>query len=91
MRPRGLSPLPVRPLRLSPKTATVGGRPTATPGPDPHQLAAVTPPAAAPRRTRAIPQGAPAWSGESHRGVPVRSPIPGAGHCMSRPEPVKGA
>jgi hypothetical protein len=32
IRPREPSPLPVRPLRLSPKTATAGGRPTATPG-----------------------------------------------------------
>ena len=42
MRPRGLSPLPVRPLRLRPITATAGGRPTVTPGTGPHQLAAVT-------------------------------------------------
>jgi hypothetical protein len=38
-RPRGLPPLPVRPLRLSPAAAPAGGRPTATPGTGPHQAA----------------------------------------------------
>jgi len=32
MRPWGFSPLPVRPLRLSPTTATAGGRACVTPG-----------------------------------------------------------
>jgi hypothetical protein len=59
MRPRGLSPLPVRPLRLSPITATAGGRATATPGTDPHQLAAVTPTGHGPRQTPRPPPGAP--------------------------------
>jgi hypothetical protein len=49
--PAGLSPLPVCPLRLSSRTATAGGRPTATPGTGPHQLAAVTPTHRGPRRT----------------------------------------
>src|SRR5207247_1545431 len=31
--PAGLSPLPVRPLRLRPTTATAGGRPRVTPTP----------------------------------------------------------
>ena len=51
MRPRGLSPLPVRPLRLSPRTATAGGRARATPGTSTHQLAAVTPTGHGPRQT----------------------------------------
>ena len=91
MRPRGLSPLPVRPLRLSPITATAGGRARVTPGTGPHQLAAVTPTGRGPRRT---PRQLPALQHEAakaHSGVPVRSPIPGADHCLSRPEPVKGA
>jgi hypothetical protein len=43
MRPQGLWPLPVRPLRLSPITATAGGRASVTPGTARQQLAAVTP------------------------------------------------
>ena len=35
--------MPVRPLRLSPITATAGGRANVTPGTARHQLAAVTP------------------------------------------------
>ena len=59
MRPRGLSPLPVRPLRLSPITATAGGRASVTPGTGPHQLAAARPLAAA-RTDPRHPSGAPA-------------------------------
>ncbi len=51
MRPPGPSPLPVRPLRLSPITATAGGRARVTPGTVPHQLAAVTPTGRSSRRT----------------------------------------
>ena len=47
--PAGNSPLPVRPLRLSPMTATAGGRATATPGTGPHQLATITPTGQGPR------------------------------------------
>ena len=50
MRPLGLSLLPIRPLRLRPIAATAGGRASATPGADPHQLAAVTPTGRGPRR-----------------------------------------
>jgi hypothetical protein len=49
MRQPGFSPLPVRPLRLSPITATAGGRATCPPGTARHQLAAVTPKGARPR------------------------------------------
>jgi hypothetical protein len=55
----GDSPLPVRPLRLSPMPATAGGRATATPGTGPHQLATITPtdqgPRQAPRLRPALP------------------------------------
>jgi hypothetical protein len=43
MRPQGLWPLPVRPLRRSPVTATAGGRASVTLGAARQQLAAVTP------------------------------------------------
>ena len=43
MRPRVLSPLPVRPLRLSPITATAGGRALLPRAIGAYQLAAVTP------------------------------------------------
>jgi hypothetical protein len=47
MRPPGSRRCPVRPLRLSPMTATAGGRASVTPGTRLHQLAAVTRRAAA--------------------------------------------
>ena len=59
MRPRGPSPLPVRPLRLSPITATAGGRASATPGTGPHQLATVTPTGSRPAPGPASALGAP--------------------------------
>jgi hypothetical protein len=91
MRPRGTSPLPVRPLRLRPVTATAGGRARVTPGTGLHQVAAVTPTGHGP-----APGSAPSpasWHEVTkvHSGLPVRRPIPGADHCVSRPEPVKGA
>jgi hypothetical protein len=46
MRPPGFSPLPLRPLRLSPITATAGGRPSVTPGTGLRQLATGTSPTA---------------------------------------------
>jgi hypothetical protein len=42
MRRGGLSPLPVRPLRLGPITAMAGGRACVTPGTGPHQPTVVT-------------------------------------------------
>ena len=59
MRPRGLSPLPVRPLRLSPITATAGGRARVTPVTGPHQLAAVTSTGPLPAPTPAPALGTP--------------------------------
>jgi hypothetical protein len=91
MRPRGLSPLPVRPLRLSPKTATAGGRAIATPGTGPHQLAAVTPTGRGPPEPALSSRRSRHEMTKVHRCVPGRSPIPGVDHCLSRPEPVKGA
>ena len=93
MRPRGLSPLPVRPLRLSPMTATAGGRqarPRALPSPAGRRHA---------RRARTRAGSAPSSqrSGVKLRGLAVEAcstrafPIPRASHCLSRPEPVKGA
>jgi hypothetical protein len=90
MHPRGLSLFPVRPLRLRPKTATAGGRASATPGTGPHQLAAVTPTGCGPRRTQR-PTADARHETTKATAVPVASPIPGADHCLSRPEPVKGA
>ena len=82
LHPRGLSPLPVRPLRLRPTTATAGGRARVTLGTDPHQLAAVAPTGhgAAPD-----PRQLPALQHEAakvHSGVAARSPIPGIDHCQ---------
>ena len=91
MRPRGLSPLPGRPLRLRPIAATAGGRARVTPGTDPHQLAAVTHTGRGPRRTLRHPPAPRHEDAKVHGGVSTRSPIPGADHCPSRPEPVKGA
>jgi hypothetical protein len=91
MRPRGPSPLPVRPLRLSPITATAGGRARVTPGTGPHQLVAVTPTGRGPAPNPRHPPTPRHEAAKVHRGVPVRSPIPGTDHCLSRPEPVKGA
>jgi hypothetical protein len=91
--PEGLSLLPVRPLRLRPKTATAGGRASVTPG---------TGPAPAGRRHAHRPRPA-RDTGAVAGGAPLKlrrptaacrlgaSPIPGADHCLSRPEPVKGA
>jgi hypothetical protein len=64
--PAGLSPLPVRPLRLSPMTATAGGRASVTPGTDPHQLAAVTPTGRRPLRTRVILPALQCEAGQDH-------------------------
>jgi hypothetical protein len=91
MRPRGLSPLPIRPLRLRPIAATAGGRARVTPGTGPHQLAAVTPTRQDRARPHAVLAAPRHKAAKAHSYVPVRSPIPGADHCLSRPEPVKGA
>jgi hypothetical protein len=92
MRPQGPSLLPVRPLRLSPITATAGGRARVTPVTGPNQLAAVTPTGRCPRRTPRQPSGPRHEAAKVDSGAVGRTvPIPGAAHCLSRPEPVKGA
>ncbi len=90
--PAGPSPLPVRPLRLRPMAATAGGRARVTPGTAHTRLAAVTPTGSG--RARALRHATVVRMKprKSTSVLPVRTvPIPGAGHCLSRQEPVKGA
>jgi hypothetical protein len=65
---------------------------TRDPGHRPHQVAAITPTVRGPHMT---PRHTPALQREAAKvSLPVASkslPIPGASHCLSRPEPVKGA
>ena len=76
MRPLGPSPLPVRPLRLRPKTATAGGRAHVTPDTGPHQLAAVTPTGAARAGPAPCSRRPRHEATKGHRRVPVRIPSP---------------